>query len=190
MSDRVPARPLVLVVDDTEGNLVAMRAVLDRLDVDIVEARSGQEALELVSERTFALALIDVQMPAMDGLELTRRLRATPNGRELPIILVTAIQFDDAYVREGYAAGAADYLTKPLDVDVVRARVRAFIDLFRQRERLRLLEVGERTRERDDALDRMAQLLQGERVARHEAELANAAKDSFVAMISTSCGGR
>ncbi|HEY1957749.1 MAG TPA: hybrid sensor histidine kinase/response regulator [Polyangiaceae bacterium] len=177
-------RPHVLVVDDTPANLVAMRAILEPLDVDVVEAASGGEALARAEELSFALALIDVQMPQMDGFELARRLRATPNGNELPIIFVTAIHRDERFVREGYAAGAADYLTKPLEIDVVRARVRAFVDLFRQRERLRLLEVGERTRERDDALDRLGHLVQSERVARHDAELANYAKDEFVAMVS------
>lgn len=184
MGDGAIPRPHVLVVDDTHANVVAMHAILEKLDVEIVEAASGEEALVHAAEHTYALALIDVQMPRMDGFELARRLRATPNGSELPIIFVTAIHRDERFVREGYAAGAADYLTKPLDIDVVRARVRAFVDLYRQRERLRLMEVGERTRERDDALDRLGQLVHSERVARHEAELANAAKDEFVAMVS------
>ena len=184
MGSEAMTPPQVLVVDDTQANLVAMRAILHTLDAELVEARSGPEALTLAADASFALALIDVQMPSMDGFDLTRRLRATPNGRELPIILVTALQDDERYMREGYAAGAADYLTKPLDIDAVRARVRAFLDLFRQRERLRVLEVGERTRERDDALGRLAELLRSERYARREAELANATKDSFVAMVS------
>lgn len=177
-------QPSVLVVDDTPANLVAMRALLVRLGVEIVEATSGLEALELARARTFAVALIDVQMPNMDGFELAKRLRDLPECKELPIVFVTAIHRDERYVREGYATGAADYLTKPLDPDVVVARVRAFVDLFRQRERLRALDVGRRTRERDQALAELASLVERERAARHDAEIANAAKDDFIALAS------
>ncbi len=178
MPQRREIQPKVLVVDDTPANLVAMKAVLKPLGVEIVEAASGPEALEVAAEHpSFAVALIDVQMPQMDGFELAARLRAMPDFKELPIIFVTAIFRDERYVHEGYAAGAADYITKPFEPEVVRARVRAFVDLFRQRERLRSEQVG-------DALDQLAVLLERERAARHEAEVANAEKDEFVAIVS------
>src|SRR5262245_36799311 len=88
------AKPLVLVVDDTPANLVATRAVLSSLDVEIIDASSGREALACVEEHTFAVALVDVQMPKMDGFELARRLRHRPDCKELPIIFVTAIHRD------------------------------------------------------------------------------------------------
>ena len=144
-------RVSVLAVDDTPGNLVALDAVLEPLGVRIVEAHSGAEALARASEESFAVALVDVQMPEMDGFEVARRLRGTATGVELPIIFLTAIHNDELYARRGYASGAADYITKPFDPDVLRARVRAFVDLFQQRERLRVAQVGERTRERDEA---------------------------------------
>jgi signal transduction histidine kinase len=174
----------VLVVDDTLGNLIALRTVLRPLGVRVVEARSGAEALERVREETFAVVLLDVQMPEMDGFETAKRIRSIGVGREVPIIFLTAIYRDEAYARVGYASGAADYITKPFDPDVLRARVRAFVDLFHQRERLRREQVGERTRERDEALDKLAALLESERAARHEAEIANGAKDDFLAMVS------
>jgi signal transduction histidine kinase len=177
-------RASVLVVDDTPANLVAMGAVLEPLDVRVVEARSGTEAIEIVSREPFAVVLLDVQMPGMDGFEAARRLRATPKGKEVPIIFLTAIHRDEQYARKGYASGAADYITKPFDADVLRARVKAFVDLFHQRERLRIEEVGERTRERDEALERLAALLASEREARREAESANRAKDEFLATVS------
>jgi signal transduction histidine kinase len=105
-------------------------------------------------------------------------------GVEVPIIFLTAIHRDEEYVRRGYASGAADYVTKPFDGDVLRARVKAFVDLFHQRERLRVEEVGERTRERDQALEKLATLLASEREARKEAESANRAKDEFLATVS------
>ena len=174
----------VLVVDDTPANLVALEAVLGPLGVRIVEAHSGAEAIARASEESFAVALVDVQMPEMDGFEVARRLRETATGVELPIIFLTAMHRDEEYARKGYASGAADYITKPFDPGVLRARVKAFVDLFQQRDRLRLAQVGERTRERDEALEKLAALLASERAARREAEIANRAKDEFLATVS------
>jgi signal transduction histidine kinase len=177
-------RASVLLVDDTPGNLVALGAVLEPLGVRIVEAHTGTEALEHVARETFAALLLDVQMPEMDGFEVARRLRQTPAGAELPIIFLTAVYAEEEYARRGYASGGADYVTKPFDAEVLRARVKAFVDLFHQRERLRLQQVSERTRERDEALERLAALLESERAARREAEIANSAKDEFLATVS------
>jgi signal transduction histidine kinase len=174
----------VLVVDDSAANLVVLGALLDPLGVRVVEARSGAEALERVAAETFAVILLDVQMPGMDGFEVARRLRMMENGQELPIIFITAIHRDEKYSRQGYASGASDYITKPFDADVLLARVRGFIGLFRQREKLRHREVAERTRERDDAMQRLAALLESERAARRDAEIANNAKDEFLATVS------
>ncbi|MGH7436455.1 MAG: ATP-binding protein, partial [Polyangiaceae bacterium] len=96
--------------------------------------------------------------PGMDGFEVARRLRETANGRELPIIFLTAVYRDEDFSRKGYAAGAADYITKPFDADVLRARVKAFVDLYRQREEVRGEHVRERTRERDEAIRRLVAL--------------------------------
>jgi signal transduction histidine kinase/DNA-binding response OmpR family regulator len=147
--------PRILLVDDAPANLVALEAVLKPLGLELVKARSGMEALEKSAGGSFAVALVDVQMPEMDGFELASRIRATASGRELPIIFVTAIHRDERYARRGYASGAADYITKPYDPDVLRARVKAFADLFRQREELRAHDVEVRTRERDEAIRRL-----------------------------------
>ena len=148
------AKTSVLVVDDTPSNLLAMTAVLGPLGVRVVQASSGIEALARLQEEEFAVVLLDVQMPGMDGFEVARRMRATDGGRELPIIFLTALHRDESYMRRGYAVGAADYITKPFDADVLRARVRAFVDLFQQREAVRRTQVALRTRERDDAMRR------------------------------------
>jgi signal transduction histidine kinase len=160
----------ILVVDDTPANLIAMSAVLKPLGVEVVEARSGVEAIKKADEDTFAVALLDVQMPGMDGFEVAKRIRDTEKGKELPIIFLTAIHRDELYVRHGYATGAADYITKPFDVEVLRARVRAFVDLFNQRDRLRI--------------EQLSKLLESERAARREAEIASTAKDEFLATVS------
>jgi signal transduction histidine kinase/DNA-binding response OmpR family regulator len=148
-------RPRVLLVDDSAANLVALEAVLKPLDLVMVTARSGKEALEKTASGTYAVVLLDVQMPEMDGFEVASHIRATELGREVPIIFLTAIHRDESYARRGYATGAADYVTKPYDADVLRARVKAFTDLFRQREELRRRDVELRTRERDEATRRL-----------------------------------
>ncbi|HEX5659786.1 MAG TPA: response regulator [Polyangiales bacterium] len=150
----ISGKSSVLIVDDVPSNLMALSAVLGPLGVRVVQAQSGPEALARVREEAFAVVLLDVQMPEMDGFEVATRIRATDNGRELPIIFLTALHRDEAFVRRGYAVGAADYLTKPFDAEVLRARVRAFVDLFQQRETVRHEEVAERTRERDEAMRR------------------------------------
>lgn len=179
-----PNTASVLIVDDSLANLVVLGALLKPLDVRVVEAKSGAEALDRVAAETFAVILLDVQMPGMDGFEVAKRLRKMENGVELPIIFVTAIHRDETYSRQGYASGATDYITKPFDADVLLARVKGFIGLFQQREKLRHKEVSERTRERDEAMQKLALLLESERAARRDAEIANNAKDEFLATVS------
>jgi len=154
-SDEGSASAAILIVDDMEANLLALQAALEPLNVRMVCARSGQEALTLIETTPFAIALLDVQMPGMDGFELAGHARRTKLGRELPIIFVTAVYGDESYVRRGYAAGAADYITKPYDALIVRARVKAFVDLYEQREAVRRGQVALRTQERDEATRRM-----------------------------------
>jgi signal transduction histidine kinase/DNA-binding response OmpR family regulator len=151
----VATPPSVLLVDDTPANLLTLSAVLKPLGARLVEARSGPEALAHLENETFAVALLDVQMPDMDGFEVAEKMRTMQHGRELPILFLTAIHRDERYQRKGYAAGAADYITKPFDADILRARVKAFVDLFEQREQVRRAQVGMRTRERDEALRKL-----------------------------------
>ena len=162
--------PRVLLVDDSPANLVALEAVLKPLGLHVVEARSGRQALELLNETSFVVALLDVQMPEMDGFELARRIRQHRAAAETPIIFLTAIHADEHFVKKGYQSGGADYITKPFDAEVLRARVKAFADLFHQRERLRV--------------EQLTRLLESERAARREAEIANNAKDEFLSTVS------
>jgi signal transduction histidine kinase len=166
----LPESPKVLVVDDAPANLIALGAVLKPLGLHVVEARSGKQALDLMTDGSFAVALLDVQMPEMDGFELAKRIRQLASGAELPIIFLTAIHADECFVKRGYQSGAADYITKPFDADVLRARVKAFADLFHKRERIRV--------------EQLTRLLESERAARREAEIANGAKDEFLATVS------
>ncbi len=167
MSGPEPGAPRVLLVDDTPANLLALAAALRPIDAELVQATSGAAAIELVATNWFAAILLDVQMPGMDGFETAARIRRTDRGREVPIIFVTAICRDDYYIVRGYEAGAADYITKPYDANVVRARVKAFVDLFRQRERQKRSRL-------ETALEFAPALITILRVPGYECEFANA----------------
>ena len=164
------AEASVLIVDDRRANLLALRAVLRPLGVRIVEARSGEDAVARAESEPFALVLLDVQMPGMDGFETAKRLRLSASSRETPIIFLTGVHREERYVRMAYEIGGADYLVKPCDPDVLRARVRSFADLFKQREQVRRDDVLGRTRERDAAI---SQLVAFERIATSALESAD-----------------
>jgi signal transduction histidine kinase len=132
-----PNRPVVLLVDDLADNLVALEGMLRRDDIEIATATSGRAALEILRERDVALAIIDVQMPEMDGFELASLMRGVERTRYVPIIFVTAGSGDRARVFKGYEAGAVDYLVKPIDEEVIRGKVDVFVTLERHRQELR-----------------------------------------------------
>jgi signal transduction histidine kinase/CheY-like chemotaxis protein len=118
--------PRILLVDDRPANLLSLEAILDSLAVQLVRATSAEEALAAVGQGEFAVILLDVQMPGMDGYEVVRRIKALEAPRVTPVIFLTALDEDRRHVRAGYESGAMDYLFKPLDPDVLRAKVRAF----------------------------------------------------------------
>jgi two-component system, sensor histidine kinase and response regulator len=128
--------PCVLAVDDTPANLVALSALLDGLDCELVAVESGNEALRQLLRREFAVMLLDVQMPDMDGYEVARHARENPATRDVPIIFLTAGRRTDEGVLRGYGSGAVDFLFKPLDAHVLRSKVRVFLELYLSRKRL------------------------------------------------------
>lgn len=127
----------ILVVDDTRINQLMLEHLLTEEGVQVVCAGSGHEAIEMAASDDYALILLDVQMPALDGYDTARELKLTPRSSETPIIFITSIFKDDTYVQRGYEVGAADYIFRPVDSKVLRAKVRAFLDIHRQKERLR-----------------------------------------------------
>ena len=138
----------VLLVDDHPANLLALEAILEPLDQRLVKASSGLEALRCLLREDFALILLDVQMPGLDGFETARLIRQRQRTRYTPIIFLTAHSRDEAHLVHGYAVGAADYVVKPFHPDVLRWKVEAFVELFRQQQRLHRQEVMLRERER------------------------------------------
>jgi two-component system sensor histidine kinase/response regulator len=129
-------RPSVLAVDDTPANLVALQALLAELPCEVVIAESGNEALKQLLRREFAVVLLDVQMPEMDGYEVARHARENPKTREVPIIFLTAGRQTEQGTLRGYGSGAVDFLFKPVDAVILRSKVRIFLELYLSRRRL------------------------------------------------------
>ena len=138
----VPAGPAkILLVDDRPENLLALEAILHGLGHEMVKAGSGEEALKQLLSDDFALILLDVQMPGMDGFETATHIKQRRRTRDIPILFLTAIDGEAHQAFRGYAAGAVDYLSKPFDPWVLRAKVGVFVELCeRQREMARELE--------------------------------------------------
>ncbi|MFI8851928.1 two-component system response regulator [Streptomyces sp. NPDC053499] len=147
----------ILLVDDMEDNLVALEAVLGVLDVPLVRARSGQEAMRALLRQEFALVLLDTAMPGMDGFETAQRIKRCEQTKDVPIIFLTGDETAQGagYAYRGYAMGAVGYLRKPFDPWVLRTKVAVFLDLYSKNRRLRRLLEEEQHR-LDDFAGRLA----------------------------------
>jgi len=143
----------LLIVDDLPENLRALNALIREEGRAIYQASSGEEALMLLLEHDFALAILDVQMPGMDGFELAQLMRGTEKTRHIPIVFVTAAGREMNYAFTGYEKGAVDFMHKPLDIAAVQSKVNVFVDLYRQRnETRRQVRALEKSRQEQEAL--------------------------------------
>jgi len=133
---RMTVRVKCLLVDDLQENLLALSALLRREDVEILQARSGAEALELLLVHDVAQAVLDVQMPEMDGFELAELMRGSERTRHVPIIFVTAGVHDQYRLFKGYDTGAVDFLYKPIDPHILKSKADVFFQLYRQKQQL------------------------------------------------------
>ena len=132
-----PKAAKILIVDDIPANLVAMRRLLAKVEVEVFEADSGNAALAACLDHTFALILLDVNMPVMDGFEVAQLLAESDDTRGTPIIFVTAAYADDARRLRGYNTGAVDYIEKPINEPILLSKVRVFLELFRSKALLK-----------------------------------------------------
>ncbi|MCW2902869.1 MAG: response regulator receiver protein [Streptosporangiaceae bacterium] len=127
----------ILLVDDRHENLIALEAILSSLDQDLVRATSGEEALKALLTDEYAVILLDVVMPSMDGFETARDIKRRKKTRDVPIIFLTAVDSDPDYAFRGYASGAVDFIAKPFDPWVLRAKVSVFVELHHKNRQLR-----------------------------------------------------
>ncbi|HKZ74827.1 MAG TPA: response regulator, partial [Steroidobacteraceae bacterium] len=193
---REPERPRILVVDDLQEKLLIFRSVLEELDAEVVLAHSGTEALKRILEGEFALILLDVNMPDIDGLETAKLIRRHRRAQMVPIIFVTAYA-DDIQTEMGYRLGAVDYILSPIRPDILRTKVRVFLELHRAQQALERrveertaelleanrqlkIEVDERRRAEADREVALAR----EQALRVQAEELSRLKDEFLATMS------
>lgn len=162
----------ILLVDDRPENLITLESILESPELDIYKANSGNEALGLLLEHNFALVLLDVQMPGMDGFETAEIMRANDRTKHVPIIFVTAINKQRKHIFQGYQSGAVDYLYKPLDLEILKNKVKAFIEFFRYRQAL------------ESTTLKLAKTVEELKVAKAQAEQATVTKSMFLASMS------
>ena len=165
-------KPSLLVVDDIPANLVAMETMLADMDVNIVTATGGYDALNHTFNYDFALALLDVQMPELDGYQTARMMQSAEHSRHVPIIFVTANSTEESNIEQGYDCGAVDYVTKPINSMILRSKVRIFVELYQQRQQLKVLNtdmeklVEARTAELSETVEQLKTL--GEQLVEQE----------------------
>lgn len=123
----------ILIVDDRPENLLSMESLIESPELNIVRASSGNESLGLMLDYEFAIVLLDVQMPGMDGFETAELMRGSEKTKHVPIIFVTALSKDQKYVFRGYESGAVDYLFKPLEPEILKSKVKIFCEIYRQK---------------------------------------------------------
>jgi len=165
----VKLRPKILIVDDLLENLISLEAILEDFEIDLVRAFSGEEALKNSIKEDFALVILDVQMPGMNGYETLEMMRQRKKTRYLPVIFVSAIHQSDLNIIKGIETGAVDFIPKPIIPDILKGKVQVFLDLYLQRKKL------------DDLLAEMEETNLNLKIAKSSAEVATRTKSMFLA---------
>ncbi|MGF6330495.1 signal transduction histidine kinase [Pseudomonas sp. BS3782 TE3695] len=169
----------LLIVDDLPENLLALDALIRREDRIVYKALSADEALSLLLQHEFAMAILDVQMPGMNGFELAELMRGTEKTKNIPIVFVSAAGRELNYAFKGYESGAVDFLHKPLDIHAVKSKVNVFVDLYRQSKAMKYqVEALEQSRREQEALLKQLQNTQ------NELEQAVRMRDDFMSIVA------
>jgi len=176
----------ILIVDDNETNLYSLNKILSRLPVEIDTALSGFAAIDLAKNHHYSLALVDIQMPEMDGFETMRRFRETPGHDLTPIILVSAIYTEDQYKIKGIETGAVDFIPKPVNPDILRGKVKVFLELEQNRFKLNSLveELQVRNQQLKEEIRQRKQIEKDLKVAKLAAEKASEVKGRLLVNMS------
>jgi len=161
----------ILLVDDRPENLVALEAILSSLGQILVPVRSGEQAVQAVLADEYAVVLLDIMMPGMDGFETAAQIKRHAKSRDVPIIFLTAATMQPEQAFRGYAAGAVDYLAKPFDPWVLKSKVQVFVDLYLKREASALNQLSASLR----AVEESLALLRKVRTVRQDTEAARTA---------------
>ncbi len=169
----------LLLVDDRPENLLSLESILESLELNFFKATSGEEALKLLLQEDFALVILDVQMPGMDGFETAELMRGTARTKYIPIIFVTAISKEDKHIFKGYWAGGVDYMFKPLEPYILKTKVNIFVELYRQRKEI-ARHKDQISSQRDQLVETNNELIK----AKKEADQASQAKSEFLARMS------
>lgn len=165
-------KPKILIVDDLIENLISLEAILEDFDIELIRAHSGEEALKYSLKEEFALVILDVQMPGMNGYETLELMRQRKKTKYLPVIFVSAIHQSDLHIIRGIETGAVDFIPKPIIPDILKGKVRVFLDLYLQRKKL------------DDLLSQMEEANLNLKISRDQAEVATRTKSMFLANMS------
>ncbi|MCD0464910.1 response regulator [Flavobacterium sp. ENC] len=131
---------MILIVDDIKANIIALKKTLELHDIEVDTAESGEEALKKILKTNYCLIIMDVQMPGLDGFEVVKILSGNKRTKEIPVIFLSAISIEKKYIFKGYETGAVDYVTKPVDIDLLILKVKTFIKIYEQKNELRVMK--------------------------------------------------
>jgi signal transduction histidine kinase len=131
---------MILIVDDIKANIIALKKTLELHNIDVDTAESGEEALKKILKTNYCLIIMDVQMPGLDGFEVVKILSGNKRTKEIPVIFLSAISVEKKYIFKGYETGAVDYITKPVDTDLLILKVKTFIKIYEQKNELRVMK--------------------------------------------------
>jgi signal transduction histidine kinase len=133
---------MILIVDDKPENILSLRKILELHDFEVDTALSGEEALKKILRNNYALIILDVQMPSMDGFEVAEAISGYSKARDVPILFLSAVNKDKKFIAKGYASGGLDYITKPVDPDILLMKVKTFIRLYEQNRQLQVMHAS------------------------------------------------
>ena len=131
---------MILIVDDIRANIIALKKSLELHNIEVDTAESGEEALKKVLQNNYYLIIMDVQMPGLDGFEVVKILAGNKKTKDIPVIFLSAINIEKKYIFKGYETGAVDYITKPVDIDLLILKVKTFLKIYEQQNELKLMK--------------------------------------------------